>query len=99
MKMRDLGLTYEGAYAGISKSVGLQMEALGIGAYGPAAEMMRSNRTAIDSGKAELSALAALLISKGVITPAEYLESMRVALNEELARWQDQLRVMEAELR
>jgi len=45
-------------------------------------------RTGINCAMADQSGLAKLLIDKGLITENEYLEAIRLAMNEELARYQ-----------
>lgn len=49
-------------------------------------------RVGIDMRAAEERGLVELLISKGIITGEEYIEQMRLAANEELARYTEHLR-------
>jgi len=42
-------------------------------------------RVGIDMSKADMLGLTVLLVDKGVITEAEYIEAMRLGANEELA--------------
>ena len=45
-------------------------------------------RVGVDSCQVNDEALARLLIRKGVITEAEYIEEIRVCANRELDRWE-----------
>lgn len=45
-------------------------------------------RTGLNLSKSDMFGLALLLMAKGVITEAEYVEAMRLGANEELARYQ-----------
>jgi len=88
---RDLGLTYEAAAHGIQSAIAYGMEQDGIHIVGPATSMMKHMRVGVDLARAEFGALSAILIKKGVITGAEYAEMMRLAANEELARYTEYL--------
>lgn len=79
---RDLGLDYASALHGIQTAVLFEMES-----EGP--EHPKHTRTGLNARAADASGLAALLISKGVFTADEYCEFMRLAMNEELARYQE----------
>jgi hypothetical protein len=46
-------------------------------------------RVGVNAAMVDHSALVRLLIFKGVITEADYLEEIRLAMNEEVARYQD----------
>jgi len=50
------------------------------------------HRVGIDAQKAEMAGLVRLLIDKGILTLEEYLVSIRLAMNEELARYTDHCR-------
>lgn len=84
MKFRDLGLTYEQAAHGMQTGVAFEMEL-------PSrrnATAPKHLRVGINSALVNDVALAKLLIDKGVITEEEYIESVRLAMNEEVARYQ-----------
>lgn len=89
LKLRDLGLSYEGATHGVQTAIKFRMET----------EQVEENksfvgrkhmRTGIDMSKADMLGLATLLIDKGIITPEEYMEAMRLAANNELAMHEDE---------
>lgn len=89
-KCRDLGLTYEQAAHGIQTAVLHRMQLNhepGTDLTGPASP--KHLRVGVNIRAAEFGALAKLLIDKGVFTPAEIREEMRLALNDELARYED----------
>ena len=92
MKQRDLGLTYEQALHGIQSAVAFEMEKSGVGCTGEAAHMIKHMRTGIDSCKADMAGLAGLLIKKQIITLPEYIELLRLSLNEELWRYEQYMR-------
>ena len=77
--MRDLQLSYETAVHGIQTAIAYDIE------RGRKATEPKHMRTGVDTCKAEMRGLAELLISKGVITVPEYCEFMRLAVNEEVA--------------
>jgi hypothetical protein len=54
--------------------------------------MMKHLRVGIDMRASDAGALAELLMSKGIITRKEYLDSLRLAANEELDRYEQHLR-------
>ncbi len=78
-KLRDLGLSYEEAAHGVQAAI-----AFDIG-RGRKTTEPKHMRVGIDMSKADMLGLTVLLIDKGVITEAEYIEAMRLGANEELA--------------
>jgi len=78
-KLRDLGLSYEEAAHGVQTAIAYDME------RGRKATEPKHMRVGIDMSKADMLGLAVLLIEKGIITPDEYVEAMRLSANEELA--------------
>jgi HEAT repeat protein len=50
--------------------------------------MLKHLRVGVDMRAADAGGLAMLLISKGLITRDEYIEQVRLAANEELARYE-----------
>jgi hypothetical protein len=88
--MRDLGLTYEEAAHGVQSCIRFEMSKNGFpnDGHNRIVDMLKHLRVGTDMRAAEAGALAALLISKGVFTELEYTEYMRVAANEELARYE-----------
>jgi len=84
-KFVDLGLTYEEAMHGVQTGVAYEM--------GLPGEWERSTepkhlRTGVNSALANCAALAQLMMDKGVFTPEEYVEYLRLAANDELARYE-----------
>lgn len=92
--MRDLGLNYEEAGHGIQSAIRFEMSQLGFPDDDDSriAKMLKHVRVGLDMRAADHSALVELLIGKGVFSSAEYLEALRLAANEELARYQDHVR-------
>ncbi|MEH2525854.1 MULTISPECIES: hypothetical protein [unclassified Bradyrhizobium] len=92
--MRDLRLTYEQALHGIQSAIRFEMSRSGIpdDEHNPTSRMMKHLRVGIDMRAADHAAVAGLLIEKGIITEEEYLERMRLAANEELARYEEYVR-------
>jgi hypothetical protein len=103
--MRDLGLSYEAAMHGVQSAIRYEMTQQGLpddasaAAYkyeddhiGRMATMLKHLRVGLDARASDAGGLAALLIAKGVFTSEEYVEHMRLAANEELARYQDHCR-------
>lgn len=84
---KDLGLTYEQAAHGIQTAVGYEQHSEKRGGQ----DHIKHLRTGLDCRAADAMGLATLLIEKGIITQAEYLEHMRLAANTELARYEDHL--------
>ena len=86
--MRDLGLTYEQAVHGVQSAIKFELQKKGLSDEAHVAiKELKHHRVGIDTAKADQGGLAALLIKKGVITLDEYKEAMRLAANEELARY------------
>lgn len=94
MKMRDLGLTYNQAAHGIQSAVRFEMTKEGVPdeAQDAVIKMLKHLRVGVDMRASDAAGLATLLIGKGVITVDEYIEHMRQAANEELARYTDHIR-------
>lgn len=91
MKFRDLGLGYEEAGHGVQSAVRFEMTQAGVRDGGPEANMLKHLRTGLDMRAGDMAGLAQLLIDKGVITEAEYVEALRLAANEELARYEEHI--------
>lgn len=95
--MRDLGLSYEATAHGVQSAIRFEMSKKGLpdeagDAIGKMVGMLKHLRTGIDMSKSDMLGLVELLLAKGVITRDEYIEHMRLAANEELARYQDHCR-------
>jgi hypothetical protein len=90
--MRDLGLSYDEAAHGVQSAIRYEMTQRGFGDSGTVVDMVKHLRTGIDMRAADAGGLAGLLIAKGIFTADEYMEHMRLAANEELARYQDHCR-------
>lgn len=88
--MRDLGLSYEDAAHGVQSAIKFELEH--DHRIPGSTESIKHLRTGIDCRAADAQGLAALLIAKGVFTEEEYLEYVRIAMNEELARYTDHVR-------
>lgn len=88
MQMRDLGLSYEAAAHGVQSAVKYEMEQR----KRPVDDELKHLRVGIDMRAADMRGLVELLIKKGVLTVEEYVEEMRLAANEELARYEDHVR-------
>lgn len=89
--MRDLGLTYEAAAHGVQSAIRFEMTQKGH-PEGLITDALKHLRTGLDCRASDAWGLADLLIRKGFITREEYIENMRLAMNEELARYQDHCR-------
>jgi hypothetical protein len=88
MQYRDLKLDYVAAAHGVQSAVRFEMSMKGMDDdVNPALNMLKHLRTGLDMRAADAGGLAGLLIKKGVFTEDEYLEAMRLAANEELARY------------
>jgi hypothetical protein len=91
--LRDLGLDYESAVHGIQSAIRFEFERMleQAALSGQVQEKLLAQfkhlRTGIDASKADQQGLATLLINKGVFTLEEYIEHMRLGVNEELARY------------
>jgi len=81
--MRDLGLSYEQALHGVQSATAYEQE------RGSESGSPKHLRVGINALMSDASAIASLLIEKGIITEEEYLERLRLAMNEELSRHQD----------
>jgi hypothetical protein len=97
MKFRDLGLSYFEAGHGVQSAVRFEMSRQGYPdddalQGGKVSQMLKHLRVGLDMRAADTSALAQLMIDKGVFTEDEYIEHMRLAANEELARYEQHIR-------
>ena len=81
--MRDLGLTYEQALHGVQSGVAYEHS------KGSPDGSPKHLRVGINSAHVNNAAIARLLIDKGVITLDEIEEANRLAMNEEVAQYQD----------
>ena len=82
---RDLGLSYLDAMHGMQSGVAHEMNVSArAGATDP-----KHLRVGVNATMCDHAALARLLIAKGLIAEAEYLEAIRVQMNEELAQYQE----------
>ncbi|MCK1670347.1 hypothetical protein [Bradyrhizobium sp. 150] len=88
MQMRDLGLSYEAAAHGVQSAIRYEMAQR----KSPVDDELKHLRVGIDMRAADTRGLVELLIEKGVFTGHEYIEQMRLAANEELARYEDHIR-------
>lgn len=86
-RYRDLGLSYMEAAHGVQTAMAHRI-GLGQGLASP-----KHLRTGINLAMVEHGALVSLLIDKGLFTSEEYMEYLRLATNEELAREQEDLGV------
>ena len=83
MKPRDLGLTYHQALHGMQSAVAFDHD------RGGRDGEPKHLRVGVNSAHVAVAALAKLLIDKGVITLDEIEEANRLAMNEEVAQYQD----------
>jgi len=90
MKMVDLGLTYEEAAHAMQSGVAQVMNFPG----GGLATEPKHLRVGVNSALVDQQAVAQLLIDKGVFTEEEYLEYVRLAMNDEVNRYQEQVSEM-----
>ncbi len=90
--MRDLGLSYEAALHGVQSAVKYEMEHDAHGSTRPLLDDLKHLRVGIDARASDAAGLGGLLIKKGIITLEEYNEAMRLAMNEELARYEEHVR-------
>jgi hypothetical protein len=92
--MRDLGLSYTEAGHGVQSAIRFEMSQKGFAddEQDKIVGMLKHLRVGLDLRAADAGGLALLLIAKGVFTQAEYVEQMRLAANEELARYQEHCR-------
>lgn len=92
MQFRDLKLSYMQAAHGVQTAIKYEMLQRGLDADShKLLNYAKHLRVGIDLGKADMAGLAGLLIRKGFITEAEYLEAMRLGANEELARYNEHI--------
>lgn len=82
--MIDLGLTYEQAAHGVQSAIRYVMTQEGHPDSGPTVDMLKHLRVGVDCRAADTLGLVELLIAKGVFTSEEYIEHMRLAMNQEL---------------
>lgn len=97
-KLRDLGLSYEEALHGMQTAVLHEMNLKEKGDH-RRSEVIRTDliypngpkhlRVGVNSAMSDMLAIVTLLIDKGIITEEEYVERVRLAMNEELARYED----------
>ncbi len=80
IELRDLGLSYTEALHAVQSATA---------AYGMEGATPKHLRVGVDSSLVTHFGLCKLLIDKGVFTQDEYMEAIRLATNEEVARWQD----------
>ena len=80
MKLKDLGLSYLEAAHGVQTAIAYDMQSGRSRVTEP-----KQLRVGVDMSKADQLGLAQLLIDKGVFTPEEYEEYVRLAANHELA--------------
>lgn len=81
---RDLGLTYEEALHGVQTAVRYEHER-----NAPGYDHAKHLRVGVNSAHVADAALASLLIARGVFTLEEYVEAQRLAMNEELALYEE----------
>lgn len=79
--MRDLGLTYIQAIHGLQTAIKFAME----NDPNYKATEPKHMRVGVDGSKSDMLGLVELLIAKGIFTEKEYIESIRLAINEEVA--------------
>lgn len=82
-KWTDLGLPYLVAAHGMQTGVAHEMN------NGSKATQPKHLRVGVNTAMVDHAALVWLLIEKGVITEAEYLESIRKAMNHELCLYEE----------
>lgn len=93
-KLTDLGLTYEEAAHGVQTAIKHEMQLAEMGRGDPAnadrhpGTEPKHLRVGIDLRACDHAALASLMIEKGLITEAEYVERIRVFVNDELAGYE-----------
>jgi hypothetical protein len=84
--MPDKGMTYEQAAHAMQSGVAVEQ------ARGSQCGTPKHLRVGVNAAMADHAALAKLLIDKGVISEAEYLEALRLQMNEEVCRYQQRLK-------
>ena len=92
--MTDFGLSYNAAAHGVQSAIRFEMSRQGFAddEADKVIAMLKHLRVGIDMRAADAGGLARLLVAKGVFTETEYLEHMRLAANEELARYEEHIR-------
>jgi hypothetical protein len=96
-ELHDLGLSYEEAAHGMQTAVLHEQnlyEHTAAKRSPPPEPHEHPNgskhlRVGLNASKSDHAAIADLLIAKGIITEAEYLEALRLRMNDELARYQE----------
>jgi len=81
--MRDLGLSYEVALHGVQSAVKFELGQQSRSGF----DIVKHLRVGLDARAADAQGLVELLIGKGIITESDYLEAIRLSMNEELARY------------
>jgi hypothetical protein len=89
MELKDLGLSYEDAAHGIQSAIKFEQE----NERREVRSEIKHLRTGLDCRAADALGLATLMIKKGVFTEQEYLEHMRLAMNAELVRYEEHVRI------
>lgn len=80
---KDLGLSYGQALHGVQTGIKFEMET------GQSQDTEPKHlRVGVNAAMTEHAALAFLLIKKGVITKEEYIEELRLAMNQELSLYE-----------
>lgn len=82
---KPVDLTYEQACHAMQSGVAFEME------RDPKPTEPKHLRVGVNSALVNDEALVQLLIAKGIITQDEYLEALRVAMNEEVDRYQSRI--------
>jgi len=80
----DLGLTYEQALHGMQSGVSFEMER----PERQAATSLKHLRVGVNAAMVDHAALAYLLIEKRIIKKEDYIEALRLAMNNEVARYE-----------
>lgn len=88
MRFRDLGLDYETAAHGVQSAIKYEKQ----NDPRSADTEIKHLRVGIDMRAAEHAGLIKLLIDAGIFSEATYIETMRLAANEELARYTEHVR-------
>ena len=83
MTQRDLGLTYDQALHAVQSGVAFEHS------KGSHDGTPKHLRVGVNSAQCGVSAIARLLIEKGIITLEEHDEAQRREMNEEVARYED----------
>lgn len=87
MAPTDLELSYEEALHGVQSALAYKIE----NGLTKSAEP-KHLRVGIDSSKSDHAALVALLLRKGILNIDEYLEQLRLQINEELHQHEEEVR-------